>query len=195
MIPIPSETRAPSGAAGELRLAFLRWQCRVRQIAMRESQGRPTDAIMPALTLEGAEAPMGHIITVLSKTERFSKTPEMRHMVKKTIDPAQRRNSALKLLSEFYFQKPEEFSDMLTASFPPGSPGAGEIRAAERCTLTFEAYGQRFDIACRVWRLAEHHPLWQATYWHNMLFNPAMPADPVILGFEPDWTASSASRA
>jgi hypothetical protein len=181
-----------ASANNALRDSFMRWQCRVRQIMMRESQGRPGDAIMPALTLAGEDAPMGHIITLMSKNSQFSKTPEMRHMVRKTNDPAQRRESALTFFSEYYYQKAAEFSDILTATFPPQSPGAVAIREAGRVTLTFAAYNQRYDLECRVWNLAEHNPLHQATYWHNLLFNPDLVADTVILGFEPDWARSSA---
>lgn len=172
--------------------AFLRWQCRVRQMMMRDDLGRPSDAITPALTLAGGAEPMGHIITVMSKTAAHSKVPEMRHMVQSTVDPAQRRESALKFFSEFYYQKGAEFSDTLTATFPADSEGAAKIRAAERVTLTFDAFRQRYDLACRVWQLAENNPLWQSTYWHNHLFNPTLKTDAVILAFEPDWDASSA---
>ncbi|MFQ5565416.1 MAG: hypothetical protein ACE5EU_03540 [Paracoccaceae bacterium] len=175
-----------------LRDGFMRWQCRVRQIMMRDGRGRPGDAIMPALTLPGADAPMGHIITVMSKAPQYSKTPEMRHMVRKTNDPAQRRQSALAFFSEYYYQRAAEFSDILTATFPPASPGAAKIREAGRATLTFEAYSQRYDLACRVRTLARQDPLHQATYWHNLLFNPGLAADTIILGFEPDWPRSTA---
>ena len=175
-----------------LRDAFLRWQCRVRQMMMRDDQGRPGDAITPALTLAGEAEPMGHIITVLCKSPQYSKTPELMHMVRRTNDPAQRREAALTLFSETYYQRAEEFSDILTATFPPGSPGAAQIRAAGEVTLTFQAYSQRYDLACRVWALADHNPLYQATYWHNLLFNPGLSADTIILGFEPNWPQSSA---
>jgi hypothetical protein len=175
-----------------LRDAFLRWQCRVRQMMMRDDMGRPGDAITPALTPAGETEPMGHIITVLSKTAEHSKTPEMQHMANRTQDPASRRESALKFFSEFYYQKGAEFSDTLTATFPAGSEGAAKIRAAERVTLSFDAFRQTYDLECRVWQLAEHNPLWQATYWHNHLFNPALTMDTVILAFEPDWDATSA---
>ncbi len=175
-----------------LRDGFMRWQCRVRQIMMRDGRGRPGDAIMPALTLPGEDAPMGHIITVMSKAPQYSKTPEMRHMVRKTNDPAQRREAALTFFSEHYYQRVAEFSDILTATFPPGSPGAAMIRETGSAALTFEAYNQRYDLECRVWTLAEHNPLYQATYWHNLLFNPGLSADTIILGFEPDWLRSTA---
>ena len=38
-----------------LRNGFLKWQTRVRQIAMRDSDGRPDDAITPELWLPGAD--------------------------------------------------------------------------------------------------------------------------------------------
>ena len=175
-----------------LRDAFLRWQCRVRQMMMRDKMGRPDGEIMPALSLPGEAEPMGHIITVMSKGPMHSKTPEMRHMAQRTNDPAATREAALKFFSEFYYQKASEFSDILTATFPPGSEGAATIRRADRCTLTFDAYNQRYDLDCKVWKLAEKNPLWQSTFWHNALFNPSLPADTVILGFEPDWKSSTA---
>ncbi|MEL7153799.1 MAG: hypothetical protein AAFN51_08440 [Pseudomonadota bacterium] len=175
-----------------LRDAFLRWQCRVRQMMMRDKMGRPDGEIMPALTLPGEVEPMGHIITVLSKGPAHSKTPEMRHMAQRTNDPASTREAALKFFSEFYYQKASEFSDILTATFPPDSEGAATIRRADRCTLTFDAYNQRYDLDCKVWKLADKNPLWQSTFWHNALFNPSLPADTVILGFEPDWSKSTA---
>lgn len=178
-----------------LRDAFLKWQCRVRQISMRDGQGRPDDAITPELFLPGAEEPMGHVITVLNKAPGYSVTPELRHMAARTHDPAQRREKALQFLSSSYYQKHREFSDILTATFPPGSPGAAAIRDAERCRLVFDAYNQRFDLACKVWRLAGHNPLAQATLAHNLLFNPALPPDTEVLGFEPDWAGSSSDPA
>ena len=185
--PVPLTAQAQA-----LRDGFLRWQCRIRQMSMRDEQGRPGDGVMPAVTLAGESEPLGHIITVLNKMPGQAITPELRHMAQKTNDPAQIRESALRLFSETYYQKGETFTDMLTATFPSGSPGARQIREAERCTLTFEAYRQRYDLSCRVWSLAEKNPIFQATYWHNYLFNPALTPDCVILAFEPDWEASDA---
>jgi len=188
---------ALSAALGEsfsdapLRKAFLKWQCRVRQMSMRDNHGRPDDGIMPALTLPDAAEPLGHIITLLNKSPGHSLVPEMQHMAKKTNDPAQRRDQAIRFFSATYYQKAAEFSDILTATFPPGSPGAATIHAAERVRLRFDAYAQVFDLDCRVWRLAAHNPLYQATMAHNRLFNPGLSAETEVLGFEPDWANST----
>jgi hypothetical protein len=191
MVPDREAVGMPS-ANTALRDSFLRWQCRVRQMMMRDGRGRPGDAIMPTVTLAGEVVPMGDIITVMSKGPQYSKIPEMRHMARKTNDPALRREAALTFFSEYYYQKAGEFSDILTATFPPGSPGAAQIREAGHVTLTFAAYKQRYDLECRVWTLAGHNPLYQATYWHNLLFKPGLAADTIILGFEPDWARSGA---
>lgn len=180
-----------SYSVSPLRLAFLKWQCRVRQMAMRDNQGRPDEAITPALYLPGQTEPMGHIITLVNKSPGYSVTPELLHMAKSTNDPAQRRDQAIRFFSATYYQKAAEFSDILTATFPPGSPGAATIREAGTVRLCFEAYAQAFDLSCRVWKLAPHNPLYQATMAHNRLFNPALPQDTEVLGFEPDWNASS----
>ena len=175
-----------------LRDAFLRWQCRVRQISMRENFGRPDSAIKPALTLTGKSEPIGNVITVLSRMPSDSRTPEMRHMVQSIFDPSQRREKAIQFFSEIYYQKFRQFSDSLTAAFPPSSPVAEAICAAGTCSLTFESYGQRFDLFCAVSTLTKNNPLFQATWWHNVLFNPSLHPDTVILEFQPDWSSSSA---
>jgi len=180
-----------SYSVSPLRAAFMKWQCRVRQLAMRDNHGRPDDAIMPALYLPDEAEPMGHIITLLNKSPGYSVTPELLHMARKTNDPAQRREQAMQYFSATYYQKAAEFSDILTATFPPGSPGAASIRSAETVRLRFEAFAQVFDLKCRVWKLAPHNPLHQATMAHNQLFNPALAPDTEVLGFEPDWDAST----
>lgn len=177
-----------------LRKMFLKWQCRVRQIAMRDSDGRPDDAITPAVFIGDETEPMGHIITILNKAPGYSVTAEMTHMAAKTNDPAQRRDQAIRFFSATYYQKAGEFSDILTATFPPGSQGAATLHQAQRVRLRYEAYAQTFVLSCKVWRLASHNPLYKATMAHNRLFNPGLPPATEVLGFEPDWAASSSSN-
>jgi len=174
-----------------LMLQFLNWQCRVRQMAMRDHQGRPDDAVTPAVTLPGQTEASGHIITVMSKWGANSKTPELKHMVKRTNDPAQRREKALEYFSSTYFQKAREFSDTLSATFRPNSAGAQQLIDAGACQLSFEAYSQQYQLECKVMTLSNSHPLYQSTWWHNVLFNPDLHPDSIILGFEPDWDRSS----
>ena len=177
----------------ELRERFLRWQCRIRQIAMRRDDGRPTGGMTPLVS--GWEGPVSRIVTVLSKRPEHSVTMELRHLARRTHDPAERRENALKLFAERHYQAATEFSDTLTASFPPDSPTAARLLEARECRLEFEQFNQRYRLHCTVRRLSEHNPLREATFWHNLLFNPRLPADCIILGFEPDWRRSEADPA
>lgn len=176
-----------------LRDFFLGWQCRCRQMIMREQRGRPSDAIMPIVTLKDETEAFGSIITVLNRKPHAALLPEMQHMIRRTADPAQRRDKAVQLFSSTYFQNPQQFSDILTSQFLPYSAGAQKMRAAEYCWLDFSAYNQKFKLYCRVWHLDEKNPLYSVTWWHNHLFNPNLSEECIILGFEPVWDKSSAT--
>ena len=174
-----------------LRDKFMGWQCRVRQIAMRENLGRPDDAIAPYAYSEVTSESLGQIVTVICKLQAHSKTPELQHIFRHTNDPAERRDKALQLLSETYYQKHREFSDVLTATFMPNSYSANTLEKAGICRLEFDAYGHQFKLRCKVTKLGSSHPNYQATWWHNLLFNPNLNPDILILGFEPDWKSSA----
>ncbi|MED5392711.1 MAG: hypothetical protein VX977_13155, partial [Pseudomonadota bacterium] len=55
------------------------------------------------------------------------------------------------------------------------------------CILDFSQFGSRYRLPCSVRELGEDTAAFEATYWHNRLFNPRMPADIKVLGFLPDW--------
>ena len=174
----------------QLRDRFLVWQCRIRQISMRSHDGRPTGGMTPLVSATDKNAPVGRTVTVLCKRPEHSVTMELRHLARRTHDPAERRENALKFLAERYYQSPREFSDVLTASFPPGSDTAATLLEHRECRLAFEQFSQRFNVHCTARRLSRNNPLREATFWHNLLFNPGLSADCIILGFEPDWARS-----
>ena len=176
-----------------IKQRFLKWQCHVRQMMMRDNLGKPTDAIMPKVFLFGQRESMGHVITIMNKLPVYSETPEMLHMARKTHDPAQRRSQALQYFSATYYQKHSYFSDILTATFKGGSQGAAQIIKAGRCRLVFEAYAQKFDLLCMVEALSQNNPLYISTLAHNRLFNPDLSGETQVLGFAPDWTNCLAS--
>ena len=142
----------------------------------------------PVVTISGE--PVARIVTVLCKRPEHSVTMELRHLARRTHDPAERRENALRLLAERHYQAATEFSDQLTATFPPGSATAARLLDAGECRLEFEQFGQRLGVQCAVRLLSKHNPLREATFWHNLLFNPLLAADCTILGFAPDWGRS-----
>jgi len=179
-------------AQAALRDHFLGWQCRLRQMAVRQAGGQPTSGMRPTLVLPG-ETDVGYEITVLVVRRAPEKsTAEFRHLVQRTHDPAERYKNALKHLAATYYQRPQEFSDELTALFGPGSELAGRLLDTGRCRLHFEQYSQRYALLCRVRDLAAEEPAYQATYWHNSLFNRQIPAGIRIFGFQPDWAKAQA---
>lgn len=179
------------GANAAFRDAFVRWQCRIRQIAIRTDEGRPSAGMMPELAV-GGEGVLGHIVTVMCKRLEFAVTMELRHMARSTNDAAAARSSALKFLGERYYQQPHEFSDMLTATFAQGSQGARRILDSGSCTLRFEQFSQRYDLEVQAKALGQGDALREATFWHNALFNPNLSADCIVVGFTPDWSRSTA---
>jgi len=135
---------------------------------------------------------LGQITVVIIKREPEEMTAQFRHMVQRTHDPAYRYDNALRTLTAAYYQRPEEFSDEMTAIFGPRSAIASHLLVAQRCTLDLEQYNQRYHIPCKVYDLPEKHPAYQATYWHNSLFNAAIPTGIQILAFRPDWRRAEA---
>lgn len=176
-----------------LRDHFLGWQCRLRQISVRQEGGRPSEGMCPEVHLaEGAGAPTSRITVLVLPADLEATAGRFRHMARRTHDPAERYKAALTFLSAGYYQQAADFTDELTAVFNTGSPLAESLRAAGCCALDFEQYRQRYHLPCAVRALSQDDPLFQATYWHNALFNPALPAKVTILGFQPDWALGQA---
>ena len=179
----------PAGLAA--RREFLGWQCRIRQLAVRQSDGRPSTGMRPAGPLLPGGEDLGPVIVLIRRKASDDVTAQFQHMVRRTRDPAERRDSALKFMAAAYYQRPDEFSDELTALFGPDSALARRLVDAGRCRLDFAQFGQRYVLECRVRRLAETDPGIAFTYWHACLFNPAIPGDAEILAFQPDWAAQN----
>ena len=182
-------------SADSLRHEFLGWQCRIRQLSVRQSGGRPSEGMRPSASLDGEDAPLGRITLLILKAEPEEYTAEFRHMVRRTQDPADRYAAALKFLAAAYYQRPREFSDEMTALFGRVSELADRLLEAGRCRLLFTQYSQSYDLPCALRPLPEDHPAFQATYWHNSLFNPNIPAGIQILAFTPDWSRAAAEPA
>ncbi len=134
----------------------------------------------------------GEIVVLVVKRDAGPIAAQFRHLVRKTQDPAERYEAALRLLAAAYYQRPGEFADELTALFGPDSTLVAKLLEPGRCVLEFEQYRQRYRLPCAVRELGEPEPAYQATYWHNHLFNPAMPGGGRILGFAPDWAGAQA---
>ena len=181
-------------AARALMAEFIGWQCRIRQLAARQAGGRPSAAMRPrAITPEGHEIAPGITLLIVEADPRDS-TSLFRHQYLKTQDPNERYDKILEILQASYFQQPALFGDVMTALFGPRSEVAARLMAHGRCILEFEEYAQGYRIPCAVAALGEEDALYQATYWHNRLFNPNQPEALRILSFTPDWSHATGFR-
>ena len=172
---------------------FLYWQCRIRQQSVRLSDGRPTPGMCPTVTMD-EDKQLGQITTLIAKKSPENITAQFKHMVKKTQDPTERWEAAMRLFSEMYYQDPKDFSDEMTALFGPGSETCADLIKSGKCILEFEQNTQNFHIPCTVIDLPSEHPGYQFTFWHNSLFNPFIPGDINILTFIPDWSEAQSKK-
>jgi hypothetical protein len=182
-------------AAAALCREFLGWQCRIRQLAVRQEGGRPSAGMRPSVTSASGAALSDGIVTLIIESEPAESTQLFRYQYLRTQDPNERYDNMLEILQGSYFQEPARFSDLITALFGPESSLAAQLLREGRCVLEFEQYTQGYRIPCVVTRLPESHPFHQATLWHNRMFNHHLPATVEILAFRPDWPHASAYRS
>lgn len=176
----------------DFRQGFLAWQCRVRQIAMREHGGRPSPGMRPrVLDVSGREISPA-LTVLLVPAEPEESTAFFRFQVMRTADPRDLYERALTFLQSEYFQQPGKFSDTLASVLPSGSSLAASLVAAKACVLEFDQFRQRYSLPCAVRQLASGDAAREAAIWHNRMFNPALPEAVHVLAFKPHWASASA---
>jgi len=173
-----------------MRLAFLGWQCRLRQLAVRELGARPSAGMQPGLTVAGQD--LGRITMLITPIDPLPSTLEFRHIVRRTHDPQERYKTALRYLQASFFQDPKAFDDGLTALFSIESELPAALNGRDDCGLAFEQFNQRYSLTSTAVCLEKDDTAYQATYWHNALFNAGLPAEVAVIRFRPDWTTATA---
>jgi hypothetical protein len=175
----------------DIAVSFIGWQCRLRQHVVRRGDGRPSAGMCPEIVLADGRR-LGTIVTVLVKRDPKQEIAQFQQIVKRTYDPLERYEAAIGMLQTVYYQYPREFSDALTALFNRSAPTAQTLIAVARCTMDYRQANQRFLIPCAVEMLPPEAPFYQATYWHNAMFNPKLNGPVSVLKFVPDWSAALA---
>ena len=159
---------------------------------MRRRAGQPSPGMRPQVLSASGEELAPAMTTLLVRREAESFAPEFRHLARRTHDPRDRREAALALLAERYYQHARNFSDLLTATFAAGSVLADDLVREGRCVLTFAQDHQRYDLPCSVSLLGTDDPRRDETWWHNALFNPELPPDIPVLAFASRWLEATA---
>jgi hypothetical protein len=169
----------------DLYQKFIAWQCRVRKQSMRELGGKRTDGMSAGVySVKGGEE-QTRLNFLLNKEDGEFLTSDFRHIVRKSQDPADRVKNGLKILSEWHYQHDSDFSRQLTALFYLDSDVADALAMAGECHLKFaqDSIEHAFDFD--VFELDEEDSAYQATYWHNHVFNASMPGKVRVFGFNP----------
>jgi hypothetical protein len=164
---------------------FIAWQCRLRKQSMRELGGRPSAGMGAAVYSVSGGDEQSRMQFLILRKESESRTDEFRHIVRKTPDTNEWLKNGLRILAEMHYHETNQFQNRLSALFSLDSALADALLDAGACHLKFAEksidYGFDFDVEA----LAEDDELFQATYWHNRLFNPTLPGKVRILGFTP----------
>ncbi|MFO1090783.1 MAG: hypothetical protein U1E46_14525 [Hyphomicrobiales bacterium] len=176
----------------ELMRYFLGWQCRVRQIAVRDFGGMPTPGMRPSVWTKKGELVLEAMTVLLAEKHPRDTAAFFRFQVQKTNEAEKARQAGLRFLGAEYFQQPELFTGELTAVFAPGSETAARLVKLKEVLLAFEQFSQRFRMFSKVRALKAGDGNREATLWHNRLFNPNVPNDAVVLAFRPDWKNTEA---
>lgn len=176
------------------REEFLKWQCRIRQIAMREEGGRPTRGMQACVLLGGGIELIEAMNMLLVPGDTAESTAFFKFQVKKSHDPKQVLEKGLQFLQSTYYHHAPSFRDEMTALFSRHSNAADQLIEAGQCLLVFEQFNQTFKLVCTTRKLDADEDSWQATYWHNNMFNASLPGDATIVGFTPDWGKSLAEE-
>ncbi|MCY4394776.1 MAG: hypothetical protein OXC10_06545 [Rhodospirillaceae bacterium] len=175
-----------------LRQQFLLWQCRIRQIAMREDGGRPSGGMRPKiLSADGRTLSEGTIV-LLVRSDPAESTDFFEFQVKKNHDPNEVYQKGLTFLQSTHYHRATRFSDEMTALFLPESRLAALLVRHGACHLDFRQFSQTYRLPCAVRAMTPDEPAYRNTLWHNRLFNTQLSDDVRILGFKPDWTAAAA---
>ena len=137
---------ATKTSASSLRDDFLGWQCRIRQIAMRQDGGRPSPGMRPrVLRASGVEIARALTVLLVPK-EPDESTSLFRFQVMRTQDPRDLYQRGLTYLQADYFQQSQAFSDRLTAVLDSTSLLAATLLAEKNCVLEFDQFSQVFRL-------------------------------------------------
>ncbi|MEL7542474.1 MAG: hypothetical protein AAGJ70_01735 [Pseudomonadota bacterium] len=173
--------------AGKLQDTFIGWQCRVRQLAMRNDAGRPSPAMTPRVSLTDGTTLVERMVTLIVPHQPYESTEFFKHQVRKSNDRREVMEKGLTFLQSTHFQMSTGFRDELTAMFSADSPVAAQIIHAEEVLLDFAQFSQAYRLPCRTRRLDPETSSYAATLWHNRLFNPQIPDSVTIVSLLPDW--------
>ena len=167
---------------------FIGWQCRVRELALRNEEGQPNGGMRPQIALKNGEVVFPAATLLIIPDQPDQSIRQFRFMALKTQDPKERYTKALQLLAARFYQKAEDFSGAMSGIFSRFSKEVVALEKDQSCIMDFDYQQQAFKIPCHVSTSPKNEPVHEFTYWHNYLFNPNLSPEVTVLHFKPDWS-------
>jgi hypothetical protein len=175
-----------------LRDYFIGWQCRLRQMAMRDHGGEPLPGMRARVSVRSGELISQAIIMLLIERDPQASTAFLKFQIQKHNETERAFEAGVKYLGGEYYQEPELFSDEMTAVFGAGSVTALAMLKEREVLLDFSQFSQTFRMFCKVRQRSAKDAQREASLWQARIFNPKIPSDALVLGFRPDWKNASA---
>ena len=166
---------------------FIGWQCRVREFALRNEEGRPNGGMRPQIELKNGEVDFPAATLLIIPDHPDQTIRQFRFMALKTQDPKERYTKALQLLAAKFYQNAEDFSGAMSGIFSRFSEEVKALEKDQSCIIEFDYQQQAFKIPCHVSASPKNESVHEFTYWHNYLFNPNLSPEVKVLHFKPDW--------
>ncbi|MCP4336075.1 MAG: hypothetical protein GY785_25815 [Gammaproteobacteria bacterium] len=154
-------------------------------MSMRELGGRPTPGMSAGIYAIAGGEEQSRLNFMIIRNDPQARTAELRHIVSKSADPADWIKNGLRILSELHYHETDQFENRLSALFSLDSNLAAALIEAGQCHLKITQdsieHGFDFDVVS----VDQDDAFFQATYWHNRLFNPTLPGNVLVLAFNP----------
>ncbi len=164
---------------------FISWQCRLRKQSMREKGGRPGVGMSAGIHAVAGGDEQGRMNFLINRRDAADRTSEFRHIIRRTHDSREWIKNGLRILAELHYHETDQFENELTALFSDDSPIAYALLKAGQCKLRFGEGSIEHEFDFDIRSLDQDDELYQATYWHNHLFNSTLPGKVRVLAFTP----------
>ena len=164
---------------------FVIWQCSLRQRNFRMFNGKPSEGIIALILDNKSNKEIASLRSVLIEKNSLNTAKMFEFMIKKTNDPEERFDKAVKFFSSEYYNTPRNFDGSFTATFSYKSDLAKKILKKKKCNVQFFERDTGFNFNVSVSKLNKTNMKWMYTFWHNSFFNPVLNEDIDILYFNP----------
>jgi len=164
---------------------FVIWQCSLRQRNFRMFNGKPSEGIIALILDNKSNKEIASLRSVLIEKNSLNTAKMFEFMIKKTNDPEERFDKAVKFFASEYYNTPRNFDGSFTATFSYKSDLAKKILKKKKCNVQFFERDTGFNFNVSVSKLSKTNMKWMYTFWHNSFFNPVLNEDIDILYFNP----------